>query len=406
MFLDLLRRRNPTFIETAIRLQQAGKIPANCYVLDLDTVQQNAALLKQEAERLQLKIFAMTKQVGRHLAFCRAVRAGGIDAAVAVDMQCARTAFAGGLKLGHVGHLVQVPRFEADTAANMEPEFWTVFSFDKAQEAGQATLRRNLHTGISRQQKILARIHAPGDRFYNGHEGGFDAHNIVAVAQRINATPGCVFAGITSFPALLFDEQQHQVKPTTNLDTLMRAKRALLTAGFENIEINAPGTTSHIMLQALADAGATQVEPGHGLTGTTPLHVSQDLPEAPALLYISEISHLHGERAYCFGGGLYIDPVFADYQVKAIVSSEARVDDAVLSAVDIPPPQAIDYYGMAHNSDGRIRSGDSVVFGFRPQAFITRAFVVGISGLHAGRPVVEPSYNAQGWPETWPGTSS
>ncbi len=38
MFLDLLRRRNPAFLEAAIALHQAGRIPGGCYVLDLDAV--------------------------------------------------------------------------------------------------------------------------------------------------------------------------------------------------------------------------------------------------------------------------------------------------------------------------------------------------------------------------------
>ena len=89
-------------------------------------------------------------------------------------------------------------------------------------------------------------------------------------------------------------------------------------------------------LKALAEAGATQVEPGHGLTGTTPLHVSDDLPEAPAVVYLTEVSHLSGGEAFCFGGGLYIDPVFPNYQVKAIVAREPRTDEAALRAVEIP----------------------------------------------------------------------
>ncbi len=35
MFLDVLRRRNPHFIEAVIALHQQGKLPANTYVLDL-----------------------------------------------------------------------------------------------------------------------------------------------------------------------------------------------------------------------------------------------------------------------------------------------------------------------------------------------------------------------------------
>ena len=38
MFLDVLRRRNPGFIEAAMRLHQEGRLPANAYVLDLDAV--------------------------------------------------------------------------------------------------------------------------------------------------------------------------------------------------------------------------------------------------------------------------------------------------------------------------------------------------------------------------------
>jgi hypothetical protein len=34
MFLELLRRRNPAFLEAAIKLHQAGEIPGACYVLD------------------------------------------------------------------------------------------------------------------------------------------------------------------------------------------------------------------------------------------------------------------------------------------------------------------------------------------------------------------------------------
>ena len=90
MFLDVLRRRNPKFLEAAIVLHRQGKIPANAYVLDLDAVEANARVLKTEADRLGLKIFAMTKQVGRASSFCAAVQRGGINRSVAVDMACAR----------------------------------------------------------------------------------------------------------------------------------------------------------------------------------------------------------------------------------------------------------------------------------------------------------------------------
>ena len=116
MFLEALRRRNPALIEQAIALHQAGTIPANSYLIDLDAVTRNAALIRAAADRARLKVFAMTKQMGRNGDFCRAVAAGGIDKAVAVDMECVRACARAGLGVGHLGHLVQVPRHEADAA--------------------------------------------------------------------------------------------------------------------------------------------------------------------------------------------------------------------------------------------------------------------------------------------------
>jgi predicted amino acid racemase len=397
MFLDLIRRRNPALVEQSIALHQAGAIPANSYVIDLDAVEGNARTIAGVAAKFDLETYAMTKQMGRNGSFCRAVARGGINKAVAVDMECARAAHRAGLGIGHIGHLVQIARHEADAAASMKPDHWTVFNLEKAAEAGAASLK------LGRSQPMLARIVAPGDTFYRGHEGGFPADEVVAVADAIDRLPGARFAGVTSFPTQLFDHASGKVKPTSNLATLERAAEALAKAGRRKIEINAPGTTSSEILPMLAAAGATQIEPGHGLTGTTPLHAVSDLPEVPAVVYVSEVSHLIGSEAFCFGGGLYIDPVFPDYQVKAIVSREPTACASALANVDIPAPAAIDYYGMI-DATGLVkpRVGDTVVFGFRPQAFVTRAYVVGVAGLSRGAPHVETIYDAFGRPADWP----
>jgi predicted amino acid racemase len=397
MFLDLIRRRNPTLIEQSIALHQAGKLPANTYVVDLDAVEGNTRYICGTAGKLGLKTYAMTKQLGRNGSVCKAISRGGITKAVAVDMECARATHRAGLGLGHIGHLVQVPRFEADAAGSLTPDHWTVFSFEKATEAGAAAKK------MGRTQPLLARIVEDGDTFYRGHEGGFPASDIVSVADALDDVPSACFAGITTFPSQLFDHESGKVKPTPNLGTLRRAAEALAKAGRTGIEINTPGTTSSEILPMLASSGATQIEPGHGLTGTTPLHAFEDLPENPAVVYLSEVSHLCGGEAFCFGGGLYIDPVFPDYQVRAIVSREPTVAKEALVAVDIPVPASIDYYGMI-DATGIVkpRIGDSVVFGFRPQAFVTRAYVVGVAGLSTGNPIVESIYDAFGRPTNWP----
>jgi predicted amino acid racemase len=397
MFLDLIRRRNPRLIEAAIALHQSGELPANTYVIDLDAVEDNARAISGKANALNLTVMAMTKQMGRNESFCRAVMRGGIAQSVAVDLECALATKRAGMELGHIGHLVQIPRHEAASAARLSPAWWTVFNAEKAAEAAAASEK------LGRQQPLLARIRGENDRFYRGHEGGFSASDVVAVAAALDKAPGGRFAGITTFPALLFDAASRTVKTTPNLETLRQASETLARSGRREIEINAPGTTSSVTLEALAEAGATQVEPGHGLTGTTPLHLSDDLPEAPAVVYLTEVSHLSGGEAFCFGGGLYIDPVFPDYQVRAIVAREPRADDAALRAVEIPPPNAIDYYGMIDAAGPtKPAPGDSVVFGFRPQAFVTRAFVAGVSGLATEKPVVESISHSSGAKARWP----
>ncbi|MEK1869147.1 MAG: alanine racemase, partial [Ensifer adhaerens] len=277
------------------------------------------------------------------------------------------------------------------------PDYWTVFNGEKAAEAAAGA-----HAAGYRQD-LLARIRAEGDTFYRGHEGGFDASDVAAVADRLDALDGGRFAGITTFPALLFDHESRKVKPTHNLATLSKAAEALAKAGRNGIEVNAPGTTSSVMLPALAEAGATQCEPGNGLHGTTALHVMEDLPELPAVLYLTEVSHLSGGKAYCFGGGFYIDPIFPDYDVKAIVSADPTTSASALRSVEVPPPSAIDYYAMIDASGAAApKPGDTAVFGFRGQAFVTRAYVVGVSGISKGAPKVETIENGFGETAAWP----
>lgn len=397
MFLEVLLERNPRFVEAAIGLHRDGAIPANSYVLDLDTIEANAGGMHAEAAELGLTVYAMTKQVGRVPPFLAALRAGGISACVAVDPPCAYAVAAGGSQVGHVGHLVQIPRSQAQPIADLDPAHWTVFSQDKASEAAAAAHRRG------QDQALLARIHADGDRFYRGHEGGFPAADIVEIAQRLDELEGAHFAGITTFPALLIDHERREVVPTPNLATLSKAAQRLRDSGYDDIQVNAPGTTSTTTLRTLADAGATQVEPGHGLTGTTPLHVyDRSLPELPATLYLTEVSHQHGDEAYAFGGGMYIDPVFGDYPVQALVTDEVSSDPDLRLPIEIPPPSTIDYYGMIDTSSRRVPTAATVILGFRIQAFVTRATIASVAGIASGQPKVVGLHDPAGREVAWP----
>ena len=398
MFLKALQARNRAFLEAAVALHQAGRVPAGAYLLDLDTITENARLMSAEAAQLGLDVVAMTKQIGRNPPALDALRAGGIHRFVAVDMACARPIHANGHRVAHLGHLSQIPRHEAAEAAAMRPDYWTVFNEEKAAEAAQAAAAQG------QEQALLARIQAPGDTFYSGHEGGFDAGAVQAVADALDRTPGGRFAGLTTFPALLFDEGAGEARPTPNLATLSTAAERLARRGRRGLVINAPGTTSARVMAALAEGGATQVEPGHGLTGTTPLHARTALPERPAMLYLTEVSHFHRGRAYCFGGGLYIDPVFAPYPLKALAGPYPEAALAQEIAAAIPDPAMIDYYGqLLPERHQRLAVGDTVIFGFRAQAFFTRACIVPIAGVASGQPEVKGVWSADGRRAAWPG---
>ncbi|MXY74498.1 MAG: YhfX family PLP-dependent enzyme [Acidimicrobiia bacterium] len=398
MFLSSLIARNRAFLEASVQLHQDNLIPANSYVLDLDAVEANTRHMAAEAHRRRLKVYAMSKQVGRAPGALRAITDGGADGYVAVDMACARPIVANGHRLGNLGHLVQVPRAEAGEAASLAPEYWTIFSRNKALEASQAV------SGGDRTQPVLLRVWDEGDVFYPGHEGGFHVDELSAAIEFVNRLDGLTFAGLTTFPALLYDAETRRVKPTPNVETLARGVEVALGrlgTGFP-IEVNAPGTTSTAVLGLLAEMGATQIEPGHGLTGTTPLHAVEDLPEQPAVLYLTEIAHLHQDVPLCFGGGLYVDPVFDPYQTKVVAAGDPEEVGLEPVRIDMPDPAGIDYYARLHPPEGRrLQEGDTVIAGFRIQAFVTRSLVVGVKGVSVGNPVVSGIWNVDGAPVDW-----
>ena len=391
MFLELLGRRNPDLVRAAISLHQAGQVPPNTYLLDLDAIGRNARLIKKAADAADLRIYPMAKQVGRNPAFIRAVARAGMPRFVCVDWMGAHLLRQQKAQIGHVGHLVQIPQSEAGRICAMEPEVWTVFSLEKAREVSAAAQRSG------RTQDLLLRVVTAGDTFYPTHDGGFELADVVEAAKQIARLPNVRVAGTTSFPTLLFDPERRSVLLTQNMQTIVVAAEMLRDgAGLEVTQINAPGTTSANTMQMLADAGATHVEPGHGFTGTTPWHAYADLPERPAMCYVTEVTDLRGDAAYVLGGGLYVDPVIPPYQVRAFVGNNA--DEALhrVADADLGSPAGIDYYGLLDTRSAKVEIGDSVVLGFRAQVFDTRAYVAPVRGISRGAATLVGMYDAAG----------
>jgi predicted amino acid racemase len=392
MFLSNLVEQNPEFARAAIDLHQSGALPPDTYVIDLDMLAQNARLITDEAHRLGQEVVAMTKQFGRNPIALETLRANGVDSFVAVDLTDAQAIHRAGQPIGNVGHLVQIPRSRASEVAAMRPHNWTVLSDAKAAEAASAARE------LGESQALLARIFGEGDIEVETHAGGYSADTILEVAERLDALEGGRFAGVSSYPALVFNRERHVVEAAPNLGTLERAAERLRAAGRSGLVINGPGETSTRVLSLLADHGVTQVEPGHGFTATGAYHAFAELPEKPAMLYLSEISHTDGEWAFCFGGGLYLCIGSVDYQPRALVGPdfETAVDQAVEADLG-QRHQVIDFYGRLRPDTGqRVEAGDSVVFCFRAQAFYVRSHIAAVSGIQSGSPRVEGIHTAEG----------
>lgn len=377
MFLRSTRERNPELIAAAVHLHQTGQIGPNTYVLDIDRVVENARLMARIAGEHGLSLYAMTKQAGRNPFLARAAVAGGIPAAVTVEPAEARLLHSHGIPLGNVGHLVQIPAHDMADILAMGPDVVTVFSLEAAERVAEAARH------MAAPQDLLLRVMEPGDFSYRGQEGGFLLEELGGAVERLAALPSVRIAGVTAFPCLLVDRETGAAEPTPNFSTLLEAARILRDDFGLNVrQVNAPSVTCAATIPLLAAMGATHGEPGSSLTGNTPLHTDGGQPEVPAQVYVSEVATVRDDRAYCFGGGFYARSNMAG----ALLFSRGS-DEPVELGVDPLPPGIIDYYGALLLPPGvRPRLGDTVVFAFRAQTFVTRAQVAAVGGIAQDEP--------------------
>lgn len=387
MFLKLLKRRNPELLRAAAELAIERRIPPNTYVLDLDVIRANGAAIRTEADQLGLKLYFMTKQIGRNPVVTKALVAQGSRETVSVDIACADALAANGIGLGHVGNLVQTALIDIPRIVRLQPEVVSVFSIAKARQIGEEAARQGL------VQPLLLRVADPTrDIYLNGMEGGILLDALPEAAQEIARIPGVRIKGVTTFPAVSYSDAD-EPKPTPNFTTLLRACESLQKLGIAISQVNAPGNTSVHTLALQAGLGATHVEPGHGFLGTTPFHWRlQDLPERPAACYVTEVAHHVGDRSYVYGGGFFVDdPVWLkpDFKRKALVGRTVSEllghEEPFLGAGSGTSGSfgGIDYYGYLDAPATRAPVGATVVLGFRIQSFTTRANIAVISHTDA-----------------------
>lgn len=369
MFLQTTLRRNPDLIRLAVHLHRDGQIGPNTYVIDGDAVVRNSQRLAEAGAQHGLSLYFMSKQINRNPFLVQRI-AAAIGRAVAVDWEEALALAAAGVQLGNVGHLVQPPEWALDRLAHLAPEVVTVFSVAKARGIGAAAAR------LGRVQPVLLRVAESDDAFYPGQSGGFSLAELRWAVRDMLAAPGLQVAGVTSFPCLTFDPESLTAQPTAHLPALLAARTLLEQEfGLGGLQVNAPSLTCCATIPYLAEMGVTHGEPGHALTGTTPLHAVSEQPEVPAAVYVSEVSHLYGGKAYCFGGGLY--------PRSRVQTALVGKDPERLIHVDVEsmPPEAIDYYGtLLPAPDQSVAVGDTVICAFRMQMFTARSHLAVVSG--------------------------
>lgn len=363
---------NKKLIEAALDFHQQGIIPPNTYVIDLDTVKRNAKVLSEKAKKQDIELFFMTKQFGRNPLVAQAIVESGIEKAVAVDPWEAMTLSKNGIQIGHVGHLVQIPVHMIPTILNLNPDYVTVFSYENARNISRIAQQ------MGKKQKVFLRIANKDDYIYNGQEGGFTFEQLVKDIESMEKLEGIEIAGLTSFPCILIQDDVPTITP--NVKSMQTAKLFLMNRGYEKLEMNMPSATSTATMKLLKENGATQGEPGHALIGTTPLHASQNLEEKPAMVYVSEVSHLYNNHAYVFGGGFYP----RSHMKEALVGTNRQNLKRVPTIDNVPTN--IDYYGSLA-TDG-VRVGDTVIYAFRTQVFVTNAHVAVLKNISANPELV------------------
>lgn len=378
MFLSALERENPSLIKEAIRLHKKGLIQPDTYLLDLDQIRLNARKLLEKANKNSITLFFMLKQIGRNPLVAKELMKIGFTGAVVVDFREALLMMENDIPLGNVGHLVQIPQSLLREIMIYGVQYITVYSIEKVE------LINEIAGELGIKQNILVKVLESDDTIYDGQTSGFSLSELPNFIKKVNRLDNVNIAGITTFPCFLL--AQDQLLPTKNLKTVIKAKNIFEDHELPIKELNMPSATCMATIEQINDYGGTQGEPGHALTGTTPLHAVRSQPEKPAILYVSEISHQYNRHSYFYGGGFYPR---GHWENVIVVKEHRKNYDKVLPFSS----DNIDYY-IGTKTCHEI--GATVIASFRTQMFVTRSEIAVIDGIHSNKPECLNIFDSQG----------
>lgn len=382
MYLAHVLKNDPQLLETALTLHQNEKIPPNTWVIDLDMIVENARALAAEAKKLGLTTYLMSKQHNRNPYITLLALSQGLNKLVAVDATCTLHAKRYNIPLGHAGHLNQIPRKFILPVLQQKPDVITIYNFEHAKWINDAA------KSLGIVQNLLIRVSTKGDIFFDGQEGGFDESEIDALAILIRQLTNVKLIGVTSFPCIKYNETiDDKNEITHNMKTIIRVAEKLKKLGFDITQINAPANTSCVNMHILKEHGATHVEPGNGLLGTTPNHAFQpDLPEKTAFCYVTEVSHFFNKHAYAYGGAVF-HTAYSN-NINALIGS--TWNEAKENRIEYfhEVVQNIDYHMQFKPKAGqKCEIGDTALLVYRTQMHMTRAYIAPVSGISGKRPL-------------------
>jgi predicted amino acid racemase len=402
-FLETMMRRNPALIRAAYELYSSGQIHQDTYVVDLDAVRQNSRSISRAAKEAGLKTYFEPKQFGRNPLACAEVVKSGMEEAIAIDMEEAKAIHRLGIKVGHVGHLGQVPSGEARwVVGTLSPEVITVYNVEKAAQISRAA------KAVSKKQKLLLKVIGDADLAYYTLGGGVAESDVVATARRIRSLPNVSVVGVTTYPSMRYNLSTRRVEPTPNFETLVRCAARLRDAGFEIEQVNAAGLSSTTTMQTLADNGATHAEPGQALIGMTPLHGFSDEPEIPGMAYVTEVDHVLGARAFAYASGFVANvtigiwnPLTYEYlyalagsSLKELMRQKVVLEPPVLPGSD---PTFFMYLTLRRTPGTTLKVGQTVVTACRGQVYRANSVKVAVvGGVQSGKPRLKGIFDRNG----------